>query len=119
MVFAEPQSLGPIKVFLADNLGADHPSSASGSPCDYFSTEAANRPCAGYSPAHASPSRFSVSHSIPTGNAAENFESILANAGATLPCRDSLDSRIAEEVATGTGRHASTPGRLPALDTCQ
>jgi hypothetical protein len=117
MIFNEPSSLGPIKVFLANNLGAGHDSPTDGNPCDYFSIETANRACAGYSPAHASSSRGG-SHSIPGGNAAEDFASILADAGATLPCRDSMDSRIAEEVASGTGRHASNPGQIPALDTC-
>lgn len=119
MVFNDPASLGPIRVFLAENLGPGHETTDAGQPCDYFSREVANSACSGYAPAHAAASRMNSGYAIPGGSAAEDFAEILAKAGATLPCRDSHDTRIAEEVATGTGRHVSGPGRLPTLTgTC-
>jgi hypothetical protein len=119
MIFTDPPSLGPIKVFLSDNLGPGHDSPTAGEPCDYFSREASNRACAGYSPSYAATSRLNRSYAIPGRTASEDFEEILANAGATLPCRDSLDRKVIAEVIDGTGRHASSPGRLPSLDSCE
>ncbi len=120
MIFTEPESLGAIQVFLADNAGPDLGNGASGRPCDYFSREAANRPCAGYAPAHAATARLTRSEALPGRPASQDFEVILASAGATRPCRDAVDRRVVEEVRTGTGRPAIGPGRLPSLDgACQ
>jgi hypothetical protein len=95
MVFNDPASLGPIKVFLADNLGPGHETKSSGQACDYFSRETSNSACAGYAPAHAAASRMNAGYAIPGRSASEDFAEILANAGAILPCRDSHDTRIA------------------------
>ena len=119
-IAAEPESVGPIKVFLADNLGPNHENLTSGRPCDYFSLDWLNAPCAGYSPEHAATSRLTSSDALPGRPASEDSETILANAGATRPCRDSADSRIVQEVRSGTGRHVDGPGALPFLNArCQ
>ena len=120
MIFTEPESVGPIKVFFADNLGPNHENLTSGRPCDYFSLDWLNAPCAGYSPEHAATSRLTSSDALPGRPASEDSETILANAGATRPCRDSADSRIVQEVRSGTGRHVDGPGALPFLNArCQ
>lgn len=118
-VLARPRSLGPIHVFLSDNDGPDHFDRMTGRSCDYFSLEELNAPCAGYS-AHAASSRLIREHEFPGRRASEDFESILENAGAIAPCRDSLDTRIVEEIRSGTGQHARLPGSLPDLTkACQ
>ena len=51
--------------------------------------------------------------------AAEAKEQVLARAGATAPQRDAVDSRIVNEVKTGTGRIIDSPeqaGGFPAMD---
>ena len=50
--------------------------------------------------------------------AAQAFDLVLAQAGATLPTRDAVDRRIVQEVRTGTGRiidHPSQVGGWPEL----
>lgn len=44
------------------------------------------------------------SFDVPTETAAEAYERVLANAGATLPRRDAIDARIVQSVREGTGR---------------
>jgi hypothetical protein len=45
---------------------------------------------------------------VTTHSAEEAYELVLRNAGATLPRRDSLDSRVIEEVRRGTARFGET-----------
>ncbi|MFQ5808927.1 MAG: SUMF1/EgtB/PvdO family nonheme iron enzyme, partial [Armatimonadota bacterium] len=47
--------------------------------------------------------------SVTTESAASAYESVLRYVGATLPRRDVVDTRIVEEVRTGTGRIIDTP----------
>lgn len=114
MVFTRPASVGPIRVFLDRNTG---PRRSSGAPreCDFFSLESANSPCGGYEARHGADQRLVQSHTFPGTTAAEDLPRILANAGATLPCRDAADRRIVEEVRTGTGQRSHARPRLPDL----
>jgi len=50
---------------------------------------------------------FRVAH-VNTEPASDTFERVLQQAGATLPRRDSLDTRIVEEARTGTARFGET-----------
>jgi hypothetical protein len=121
MVSTDADNLGPIQVFLADNLGPDHENRTSGRQCDYFSVGGVTSgPCSGYSPTYAATSRLNSGYAIPGRPASDDFESILANAGATRPCRDAADARVVQEVRSGTGRHLDGPGQLPFLNArCQ
>jgi pectate lyase len=56
---------------------------------------------------------------VTTTSAAEAYERVLAEAGATLPTRDAVDTRIVREVKTGTGRIIDSPadvGGWPELE---
>jgi pectate lyase len=50
---------------------------------------------------------------IQTHNALQAYELVLKNAGATLPKRDTLDSRIIDNVTTRTGRIIDVQGGYP------
>lgn len=114
MIATRPASVGPIRVFLDRNSG---PRRSSGVPreCDFFSLESVNSPCGGYEARHVADQRLVDSHSFPGTTAAADLPSILANAGAVLPCRDAADRRIVEEVRTGTGESSRSRPRLPDL----
>lgn len=114
MISTRPASVGPIRVFLDRNSG---PRRSPGAPreCDFFSLESINSPCGGYEGNHRADARLIQSHSFPSTTAAADLPNILANVGATRPCRDSADRRIVEEVRTGTGQRSHTPPRLPDL----
>lgn len=49
---------------------------------------------------------------VRTDGALEARERVLAQAGATLPKRDSADQRLMEEVRTGTGRIIDSPAEV-------
>jgi len=107
-VFWDPPSRGPIRVFATDNADpARGPAMAR--DCDVFSLEPQNQPCAGWEPDHAARSRQVTSHPLPPGRANDVLEEILAGVGANLPCRDSADRRVIEEVRSGSGRYVGSP----------
>ena len=114
MVFWQPPSRGPIHVFSKDNADPAR-GRATTRDCDVFSLEESNSPCAGWSPAHAASARQVTSHTLPAGRATDALETILGEAGATLPCRDAADRRVIEEVRSGSGRQIRTPPPLPDL----
>jgi len=61
---------------------------------------------------------FTMPSNVITSSADTAYLAVLANAGATLPCRDSVDTRIVNGVQTGTGRFIDIPsevGGWPAL----
>ena len=114
MVFSQPLSRGPIHVFAKDNADlARGPTTTH--DCDVFSLERPNAPCAGWLPGYAAGARQVTSHALPAGRAADRLDEILGDAGATLPCRDSADRRVVEEVRSGSGRPIRTPPPLPDL----
>jgi pectate lyase len=47
--------------------------------------------------------------SITTTSAVQAYEDVLAGAGATLPRRDSVDTRLVNDVRNGTGRYTDSP----------
>ena len=49
---------------------------------------------------------------VTTTSAFDAFDQVLANAGATLPMRDSVDSRIVNSVRKGTGRFIDDPSQV-------
>jgi hypothetical protein len=49
---------------------------------------------------------------ISMDSAADAFQSVLANAGATRPQRDAVDRRIAQEVLNGTGKVIDDPSEV-------
>jgi hypothetical protein len=117
MVFADPPSLGPIRVYARDNADPAR-GPAAGRGCDVFSLEVPNAPCAGWAPAHAAAGRQVAGHAAPPGRAADALEEILREAGATLPCRDAADRRVLEEVRSGSGRPVRLRPPLPDLTSC-
>jgi hypothetical protein len=66
-----------------------------------------------FTPAMVVVKEFEVPH-ITTQSAEEAFESDLQNAGATLPSRDAVDSRVAQEIRTGTGKVIQLETDFPA-----
>ncbi|GMK38044.1 hypothetical protein PCCS19_10980 [Paenibacillus sp. CCS19] len=44
--------------------------------------------------------------------AAEAYDSVLANAGATLPKRDAVDARVVSDVRNRTGNHINSPNQI-------
>jgi hypothetical protein len=118
MVFAFPPSLGPITVYAQDNADPERVGQATGHGCDVFSRELLNAPCAGWAPDHSASKRQVVDHELPPGTAVGNLESILSNAGATRPCRDSADQRVIQEVRWSSGTRITTAPPLPSLSAC-
>jgi hypothetical protein len=114
MVFMSPVSLGPIRVFPRDNFGPPR-SDLSGRSCDVFSLESVNAPCAGWAPQHEATKRQVSNTLLPAGGAAAHFDTLLANAGATRPCRDSADRRILSELRNVRSTTVTLPQRLPDL----
>lgn len=49
---------------------------------------------------------------VTTTGAQEAYQQVLANAGATLPMRDSVDHRIVQEVINGTGQIIDDPAQV-------
>ncbi|MCE7981963.1 MAG: pectate lyase [Caldilinea sp. CFX5] len=49
---------------------------------------------------------------VTTTSAQEAYQQVLANAGATLPMRDSVDHRIVQEVMNGTGQIIDDPAQV-------
>ncbi|MGH7286807.1 MAG: hypothetical protein ACREI8_02175 [Myxococcota bacterium] len=114
MIFANPPSLGPIRVFLRENVGPPRPDRR-GLPCDDFSLERLNAPCAGFAPEHAATTRQVADYPLPSGRAADALDEILADVGATRPCRDSADARVLEELRGRKSRSVRSPEPLPDL----
>lgn len=60
-------------------------------------------------------------YELPEQTAAEAYDYVLQNAGATLPKRDAVDARIIADVKNGTGKVINTPdevaGYLPTEET--
>ena len=105
----------PFSYFVQDNLGPRRPSSSlpelnviycrqhnegvpnSGVDCD---------------PATFSrPTAFSVT-AVTTASPAAAYDDVLANAGATLPSRDTVDVRVVAQVRNGTGGQISAPASV-------
>lgn len=61
-----------------------------------------------------SSSRYSYPE-VTTTTAQQAYMDVLANAGATLPCRDAVDKRIIKEVTRGSGEQAAGPFDWPDL----
>jgi hypothetical protein len=114
MIFMKPASLGPIRVFLRNNVGPPR-WDLTGDPCDDFSLESANTPCAGWAPAHDATTRQVSHYLLPSAGAVSRMDTILANVGATRPCRDSADRRILAELRAGTSSTVRLPKQLPDL----
>ncbi|THU34130.1 T9SS type A sorting domain-containing protein [Niastella caeni] len=57
--------------------------------------------------------QFDLGYSVTTEAAIDAFESVLQGAGATLPRRDTLDQRIANDVRNRTGRIIDVQGGYP------
>jgi hypothetical protein len=114
MIFSAPASLGPIRVFAKDNTDLFRRGEPS-RDCDVFSLEAPNMPCTGWEPAHAAGARQITSHPLPPGRAADAFQEILGEVGATLPCRDAADRRVLDEVRSNSGQPVRNPPPLPDL----
>lgn len=113
-IFAYPVSLGTIRVYLRDNEGPSRPNDT-GSDCDYFSLEQLGTPCGGWAPAHSATAPFAPEHVFPGARAALAFDQILAEAGATRPCRDSADRRIVAELRAGVSSPVPSPAVFPDL----
>jgi pectin methylesterase-like acyl-CoA thioesterase len=56
---------------------------------------------------------FDLGYTVTTQSATDAFESVLQGAGATLPRRDTLDQRIANDVRNRTGRIIDVQGGYP------
>lgn len=52
---------------------------------------------------------------VTTTSAAEAYDDVLADVGATLPRQDAIDQRIIHEVRTGTFSHRGSKGHLPGI----
>ncbi|MGH7286806.1 MAG: hypothetical protein ACREI8_02170 [Myxococcota bacterium] len=114
MIFNYPRSLGPIRVFLKGNFGPPR-ASRTGQPCDDFSLESANAPCAGWAPQHNAAQRQISQYLLPVGGAAGNLDGILAEVGARRPCRDYADARVIDELHTGRSSRVVLPKGFPNL----
>ncbi len=55
-------------------------------------------------------------YEIPVQSAQEAYEDVLANAGASLPVRDSIDARIIADVKNGTGRIINSVEEVGGID---
>ena len=114
MVFSYPPSQGSSRFFLENNFGP-HRNIRTGQPCDYFSRESVNAPCAGWAPQHNAAQRQVSQYLLPAGGAPGNLEGILAAVGARRPCRDSADKRVIDELIAGTSSVVTLPQALPNL----
>jgi hypothetical protein len=60
---------------------------------------------------------FPVSVQLPEHNAADAYAAVLDNAGATLPKRDAVDTRIVHETKTGTASGSGSFGKPGIIDS--
>lgn len=112
-LYAGAASTGTGQWYLAGNImeGSKHLTKNNWKGLDLSELPAADRSKA------RSSSPFEVTIKLPEESAKDAFESVLANAGASLPERDAVDKRIVNEAKTKTASGMGMLGKPGIIDT--